>query len=334
MSDGTRTRDRRDHNPELYQLSYAHREATESSNAAAGSDGELAKGPSVHGSRISRGWTLAKKSWAVLRGDRSLMLFPIVAGIASLLAAAILFAPGLALYYADRQEAYLIVFGILAVYAMTFVAVFFNTALAGAALKSLEGEDTSFADGIAVARSRVGIIAAWALVQTTVGIILNAIQALLRDNAIVGALLSGLLSFAWQVSTFFVIPILAVEGLGPVEAIKRSVAILKQRWGEGLVGQASIGGIIFLIGFLPAAAVGVVGYALLSSSEAVGVALLVAAAIVVAIAALVGSTLTAIFRVALFIFATGERSVGGFETAELESAFAPKGQRRGGLAGA
>jgi hypothetical protein len=24
VSDGTRTRDRRDHNPELYQLSYAH----------------------------------------------------------------------------------------------------------------------------------------------------------------------------------------------------------------------------------------------------------------------------------------------------------------------
>jgi hypothetical protein len=289
----------------------------------------------VQGGRISRGWALAKKSWAVLRADRSLMVFPVVAGIASLIAAAIFFAPGLALYYADRQEAYLIVFGILAAYAMTFIAVFFNTALAGAAMKALEGEHTSFGDGIAVARSRVAIIAAWALVQTTVGLILNGIQALLRDNAIVGVLLSGLLSFAWQVSTFFVIPILAVEGLGPVEAIKRSVAILKQRWGEGLVGQASIGGIVLLIGFLPAAAVGVAGYALLSSSEALGVALLVVAVIVLAIAGLVGSTLTAIFRVALFIFATREQSVGGFETADLEGAFAPKGSRsRTGLAGA
>ena len=32
VSDGTRTRDRRDHNPELYQLSYAHRAAGESSS--------------------------------------------------------------------------------------------------------------------------------------------------------------------------------------------------------------------------------------------------------------------------------------------------------------
>ena len=31
VSDGTRTRDRLDHNQELYQLSYAHQDATESS---------------------------------------------------------------------------------------------------------------------------------------------------------------------------------------------------------------------------------------------------------------------------------------------------------------
>ncbi len=34
VSDGARTRDRRNHNPELYQLSYAHQVVTESSNAA------------------------------------------------------------------------------------------------------------------------------------------------------------------------------------------------------------------------------------------------------------------------------------------------------------
>ena len=31
MSDGTRTRGRRDHNPELYQLSYAHQDESEHS---------------------------------------------------------------------------------------------------------------------------------------------------------------------------------------------------------------------------------------------------------------------------------------------------------------
>lgn len=35
MSEGTRTPDRRDHNPELYQLSYAHRGSLESSSGFA-----------------------------------------------------------------------------------------------------------------------------------------------------------------------------------------------------------------------------------------------------------------------------------------------------------
>jgi hypothetical protein len=38
VSDGTRTHDRLDHNQELYQLSYAHREATESSSGSGRSD--------------------------------------------------------------------------------------------------------------------------------------------------------------------------------------------------------------------------------------------------------------------------------------------------------
>ncbi len=35
MSDGTRTRDRLDHNQELYQLSYAHQGGSECSSGAA-----------------------------------------------------------------------------------------------------------------------------------------------------------------------------------------------------------------------------------------------------------------------------------------------------------
>ena len=48
MSDGTRTRDRLDHNQELYQLSYAHRE-TPNLSIGAGSDarGEWVLRPSA-----------------------------------------------------------------------------------------------------------------------------------------------------------------------------------------------------------------------------------------------------------------------------------------------
>lgn len=286
----------------------------------------------MQGGRISRGWTLAKKSWAVLKADRSLMLFPIISGICGIAAAAILFAPGVALYYEEgRQEAWLIAFGILAAYGLTFIAIFFSTALAGAAVKALQGQDTTLGDGLAVARSHLGAIAAWALVQTTVGLIINAIQSALRQNAVLGAIVGSLLNFAWQVATFFVIPVLAVEGLGPVAAFKRSVAILRERWGEGLVGTASIGGIIFLVAILPALLIGFGGFMLLKTSEGAGIAVIAVAVVVLAVAGLVASTLSAIFRVALYLFATQDAAVAGFERAELESAFQP---RKGRLAGA
>src|SRR3954451_17898909 len=41
VSDGIRTRDRRDHNPELYQLSYAHQARRKSSGARDASEAEL-----------------------------------------------------------------------------------------------------------------------------------------------------------------------------------------------------------------------------------------------------------------------------------------------------
>jgi hypothetical protein len=282
----------------------------------------------MQGGRISRGWALAKQSFAVLRADRSLLLFPVIATPAALAAAAIVMGPGVALYAADRQEAFLIVFGVLTLYALTFVAVFFNTALAAAAARSLGGADTTGGAGLSAARSRLRVIAAWALVQTVVGIVISAIQEVAGDS-IVGRILAGLVNFAWSAATFFVIPVIALEGVGPRDAFKRSVSLLRDRWGEGVVGTASVSGVVFLIALLPIAALGVPGVMLLSDggTEVVGGVLLGLAAVVLVVAMLVGGTANAIFRVALYRYATDGAAPGGFQAGQLESAFAPKRRR-------
>ncbi len=283
----------------------------------------------MQGGRISRGWALAKQSFVVLRADRSLLLFPVIAMPAALAAAAIVMGPGIALYAADNQEAFLIAFGALTLYALTFVTVFFNTALAAAAARSLGGADTTVGEGLAAARSRLGVIAAWALVQTVVGIVISAIQEAAGDS-IVGRILVGLVNFAWSAATFFVIPVIALEGVGPRDAFKRSVSLLRERWGEGVVGTASVSGVVFLIALLPIAALGVPGVMLLSGggTEVVGGVLLGLAAVVLVAAMLVGGTANAIFRVALYRYATDGVAAAGFDPKQLESAFAPKRRRR------
>lgn len=45
--------------------------------------------------RISRGWALTKQSWAVLKNDRSLVVFPLLSAIFAILAAVAIWAPAL-----------------------------------------------------------------------------------------------------------------------------------------------------------------------------------------------------------------------------------------------
>jgi hypothetical protein len=277
--------------------------------------------------RIQRGWALAKQSFRILRDDRSLLLFPIISIPVALVGTAIVMGPGIALYTADNQEAILIAFGVVTLYVLTFVTVFFNVALAAAASTSLAGGDSSVGEGLRVARGRLGVIAAWALVQTVVGVIISAIQGATNES-VVGRILGGLVSFAWSAATFFVVPVIALEGVGPKEAFKRSVSVLRERWGEGVVGSASASGIVFLVALPALLALGVGGYALINSGQDVaGGVLLALAGVVLVVAILIGGTVSAIFRVALYRFATDGTAVGGFDPAQMQAAFAPRKRR-------
>ena len=57
-----------------------------------------------------------------------------------------------------------------------FIVVFFNVGLVYCARLILEGEETSFAEGISYAMTRTQTIFAWAALAATVGMILKTIQ--------------------------------------------------------------------------------------------------------------------------------------------------------------
>jgi Family of unknown function (DUF6159) len=285
----------------------------------------------MQGGRISRGWALAKRSFEVLRADRSLVVFPVVSGIATLGAAIAIFGPATAIYGSSgRSEVVLVVAGIIAAYLLTFIAVFFNTALAAAAAQSLAGRDTSFTDGFDAARGRLPTIVQWSLVQGTVGLVLGLIENYLGDS-IAGRIITGLANFAWSAATFFVVPVIALEGLGPKPAFHRSVTVLKARWGEGVVGSVSITGVVLLVALVPLIVLGGGGIALMASAPGAGAALLAVAVVIFLVAMVVAGTLNAIFRVALYQFATQGQAPGAFDSGQLQAAFAPK--RRRGLFG-
>jgi hypothetical protein len=274
--------------------------------------------------RMRRGWQLSKESWAVVKGDRSLLVFPVVAGLGTLILVAAF--GGAAAGVLPSSTPLAIVLGVIGLYLVMVVTVFCSVALTACAARSLEGADTKPSEGWAAAREHFGPILSWAGVQLVVGAAISALQALLREGAgqLVSSLIGGLANFAWTIATFFVIPLIALEGLGPFDALKRSVAIIRQRWGEGVSGSFAIGGLVFLFAFLPGALLVAAGIAVAGAGGAVIAVIGVA---IFLVGAVVQNALMAVFKVALYRYAVEDRVVGRFDRPLLEQAFQPRGRR-------
>jgi hypothetical protein len=274
--------------------------------------------------RIRFAWRLARQSATLLRRDRSLAAFPVLGFAASLVAVAILGTPGIVLAAATGSEWLMAPFAAAAAYGATFAAIHYGVALAAAANRSLDGHDTTVAEGLAVARARRGVIARWAGVQLCVGLLIAAIQAALSESPLarsVSAIFGGVANLAWGVATFFVVPLLALEGLEPKAAVTRSGAIIKEHWGEGVAGVASIGLAVGVVAFVPVAVLAAIAAASFDASVVAG-GVLVAVAVVVALAAAaIGTALNTIFRVALLRYARSGEEPGAFAADDLDRAF-------------
>jgi hypothetical protein len=274
--------------------------------------------------RIRAGWALTRTSWTVLRSDRSLAAFPVLAGIATILLAGAFGLPAFLLYDDEMTLPAIIVTGI-GIYAVTFASVFFNVALAAAAAQVLDGQDATVASGVAVARTRLTAVAGWAAMVASVNVVIRALQ---ERTGPLGDLLLGGIAVAWGLVTFLAVPVIALEGSGPVETLKRSATVFRERWGEQVTGQVSIGAAVALAAVIPVVALVAIGVA----AGGVVLGICVAAALALALIAIVVSTaLSQIFAVALYRFAVGRGATGAFTEAELASAVAPRRGARGAI---
>jgi Family of unknown function (DUF6159) len=285
--------------------------------------------------RIRRSWRLAKASWAVLRADRELLVFPAISFVALVAVLLAFFVPIFlvgGVFDTDSGEYSPV--GIALVFAFYVVSYtigfYFNTALVGAAMMRLDGGDPTVRDGLRIASSRLPQIIGYALIAATVGMVLRAIS---ERAGFIGQIIIGFIGFAWSILTFLVVPVLVVEKVGPVAAIKRSGELLRKTWGEQVIGSGGIG-IVFALLVVLAVLVGVAFTFVLASIAPVllivGVAVTVLA---VGAIALIGSALGGIYTAALYRYATTGES-GAFSADAMTGAFRekPKGVV-GGLLG-
>lgn len=271
---------------------------------------------------IGHTFELMKMSWRVFMGDRELIAFPLLTAFVMAVVLAVFGVAALGAGTFDRLEAaeadsqaalsgvdY--VLGAALMFTMYFVGIFFNSALVAAALERLRGGNPTVGSGLNKAMSHLPAILGWAVIAATVGLVLQILRD--RMDNFIGRLALSLVGGVWAYMTFFVVPLLVSEGIGPIGAIKRSSGLFQATWGRQVAAGFGFG-IVYVLAAIAAAAITAI---LFFVHPIIGVA---GGAIAFAIALGTVAAMEGIFKAALYEFAMGESPI-GFDRGTLSSAY-------------
>lgn len=283
--------------------------------------------------RFARGWEMSKIAYGIIWDFKKLMIFPVFSAIAALLVSLSFFFPVFMLTPASSgapagtaqpdpgmQNVINIALGLAFYFCNFFVIVFFNTALTACAMKITAGESPSIRYGLSIAIKRIPQIAAWALVSAIVGQLLKVLES----YKVIGKLMAIILGSGWAILTYFVVPVLCVEGVGPIGAVKGSFNTIRESWGESLVGNSALSLLNFLMSTPLLILTGFGIYLCMIDSAGLG---LVLAAIGVAgllIFCAAASAADGVFRALLYNYATGREMPADIDMDVFASAFASR----------
>lgn len=276
---------------------------------------------------FERSWELTKASWRVLNHDRELLLFPILSVVFSAaFVVAILFPTVILALLNEASVAFAFPFYVsvfVMYFGLAFIATFFNTCVVYTTKTRFEGKNATFGESIRFSLSRMHLIFYWSLVAATVGIILRMLENAAQKSRgrFIIRMVVSMLGAAWSIVTLFVVPGMVYYGLGPFDAIKKSIGAIRKTWGENLIAYLGFGfaQMVFLIvgilAFIPL-------FFLFLAFGPLGVVLVILLGILYVVAVvLVFGILKSIFHTALFVYAEKGKVPSGYSKEMLKGAF-------------
>ncbi len=266
---------------------------------------------------ISNTIQLMKSCVNILKKDKELILFPIMAAIFVIALLGLIYSTGsIDLSGANEEEMSIFPIAIL-IFGANFIIVFFNSALISAALERLRGGDPNISSGISHALKHIHHIFLWSIIVTIMSLIFAAIKANGRNRGGIGGIMTQIfasfLEAGWAMMTFFVVPIIVSENLSPISAIKRSSSLFKQTWGNQVAANFGFG-IFQIIAVLISLGIGWF-FGLLNGTLGIAVGLLCATTSISII-----YTLEGIYKAALYEHALGEKPL-EFQEQDLRTAY-------------
>ena len=286
--------------------------------------------------KIENSWKLAKECWRVLMLDKEMLMFPLFSVITNIVVFGLIAYPLWAIGFFDQPEtAYLdtgklsdinvmvklALLTVVVTYISYVILAFFNSGLITCAFIRLCGDDPILADGFNVAWKRLPQILTWSALAATIGLVLRTIKG--RDS-FPGNIVSGILGFGWRIASFFVIPVIVAEEKGAIDALKRSAQLIKKNWGEAITLEVGLSALAIPATLPVFAMIGLSAY-VSTVVPMLGIILIITGVVYAFIIALVFSTLDAIAKAALYMYATGDQMPANFSSEILETVFKREG---------
>lgn len=284
---------------------------------------------------FSRSWMITKLTFSVINKDRELIGFALLSfSFSAIFSIAMIFPsvlPSLLQNGFDKEslEVYQYLILLLTYFGLAFIATFFNVCVVYTTKVRFEGGDATFGESIRFAFSRLWIITQWSLLSASVGLILRLLHDLAsrlgKAGEIVAKIIIGLLGMAWSIMTIFVVPVLVYEGRSPVDAIKRSIDVIKKTWGESLVRAVGLGFVQLLVFIIIIASCTALSYALYAEFDGMGI--VIGAGIGVGLCLFTGlifAVANTVYNTALYVYANSRQVPSGFNEEVVKYAFRQK----------
>ena len=265
--------------------------------------------------RLKTGWTLTKDSVGVIREYPKLLVFPLLAAVASVFFLVFLFLPLVLADVIGGGLEYVVLFVLY--FLTTFVSTYFAAALVYAANETFHGREPEIRSSMRAINGRLGPIAVWAVISATVSVLLRTLED--ADNP-VASILRSLFALGWSIMTFLVVPVLVFEDVSATEMFERSGETFMDTWGETLGAGFGITAIVAVLGVVLVLAALVVSAPLVAAFQGAGVALaIVLVALALVFTYLTSQTVWGIAKTALYVYAAEGTTPSQFENFDFQT---------------
>jgi len=270
--------------------------------------------------RIARSWRLSRTAWRLVGSDRAILVLALFSTLLTTAALAVVYdADGLFSGHRQTHDSRLLLATLILAYPLTFMSVYFNTAIASAASAVLDGRRLTVRQALAVPTRRLGQVALWSLLVAGVGVIVDQLASRLP---LAGSIAARLFGLTWSLASMFAVPILAVEGCSAPACLSHSARLVKKRWGEGISGNVIITGWM-IAAILPISFGLAIGLAASRGAPGARIAVISAAVVAFVLVVAASAVVRQTFAVVLYRYATTGAAAGGFSASDLEAPFSP-----------